>query len=152
MMSSAVPRSQCGLGAKSYVRFVPSSRTILVLRLVLADRDRGVRQVGELEEQLFELGLRRGELGGLALDVALERRALGDRAFAFRTGGDAPDLLGHLVLGRLQRLRLVLEVAHAGIGGDDAVEVDRRAQPSIGLADVVGGLSQQTNVDHGGGA
>ncbi len=124
----------------------------LVLGLVLADRDRGVRQVGELEEQLVELRLGRGELGGLALDVLLDRRALGHRAFALRSRGDAPDLLGHLVLGRLQRLRLVLEVAHAGVGADDAVEVDRGAQPGVGLADVVGGFTQQTNVDHGGGA
>src|SRR6185503_2788769 len=85
-------------------------------------------------------------------DVALERRAVGERLVALRAGRDPPDLLRDLVLRGLQRLRLVLEVAQAGVGGDDAVEVDGRAEPGVGLADVVGGLTQQTNVDHGAGS
>ena len=77
---------------------------------------------------------------------------LGLGAFALGAGGDAADLLRQPVLCRLQRLRFVLEVAHAGVGGDDAVEVDGGAQALVGLADLVGVLSQQANVDHGAGA
>ena len=60
--------------------------------------------------------------------LLLERRALGLGALARLAGGGAADLLGQAVLLRLQRLRFVLEVAHARVGGDDAVQVDGGAQ------------------------
>ena len=131
---------------------MPSSRRILFSVSSLPTGTDGWGRLGSSSISSSSLASAPRQLGGFALDVALDRRALGDRALALGPGRNAADLLRHLVLRRLQRLRLVLEVAHARIGGYHAVDVDRRAEPRVGLADLVGGFTQQMNIDHGAGA
>src|SRR5262249_8082887 len=46
-------------------------------------------------------------------------------------------------------LRFVLEIAHAGVGGGDAAEVDGGAQAVVCGSHLVGFVSQQADVDHG---
>ena len=63
------------------------------------------------------LGLGGGQLAVEPLDLLLQRGAVGLGLLARLAGGGAADLLRQAVLLGLQRLRFVLEVAHARVGG-----------------------------------
>ena len=150
MMSSAVPRSQCGLGVKVVAALPALLAQHDVLALVLADRHRRVRQVRQLEQQRRPGPPRRRSSSPFELfDLLLQRAAVGLRALARLARGGAADLLGQAVLLGLQGLRFVLEVAHARVGGGDAGEVDGGAQALVRRADLVGLVSQEADVDHG---
>ena len=57
---------------------------------------------------------------------SLSAAPVGLRLLAGLAGGRAPDLLRQAVLLGLQRLRFVLQLAHARVGGGHAVQVDGR--------------------------
>ena len=151
MMPSSVPRSQCGCGREREGPLLPLLAHHPVLGVVLADRHRRVGQVGQLQHLLVERRLGRGQLAGQLLDLLLERQARRLGLLARLAGRGAADLLGQAILLGLQRLRFVLEVAHARVARHHRVQVDGGAQALIAVAHLVGLLSQQSNIDHGRG-
>ena len=86
----------------------------------------GCGRFGSSSSSVVQLGLGRGQLAVELLDLLLQRRAVGLGLLARLAGGGAANLLRQAVLLRLQRLRFVLEIAHARVGGDHAVQVDGR--------------------------
>src|SRR4029079_852350 len=120
-----------------------------ILALVLADRHRRVGQVWQLEQQRLQRRLGAGQLAVELFALLLQRGALGPSLLARLAGGRLSDRLRQPVLLGLQRLRFVLQIADARVGGDDRVQVDGGAEALIGGADFFGLFAQEAGVDHG---
>ena len=149
MMPSAAPSSQCGFGVKSKLRFVPSSRTTTFSLSSLPTGTDGCGRFGSSSSTPSSAASADASSAIELLDLLLERGAVRLGALAGLAGGGAPNLLRQAVLLGLQRLRFVLQVADARVGGGRAGQVDGGAEAVVGRAHIVGLLSQQADVDHG---
>jgi len=110
-----------------------------------------VGQVRQLQQLLFQRRLGGRQLAVQRLDLRLQRGAgrLGGLAGLARRR--LSDLLRDAVLLGLQALRLVLQVAHAAVQRQHAVEVDDGAQAIEPCPHFFGLLSDQADVQHGDG-